>query len=648
MVSLEQRRYEMGKPKTKTVGGGAATPVANSWNQFLGQGLSTGSFGGSNVPYNPTATNGQGGVGGTGSARGDLNSYPQGSATPGTGNAFGGAIDQLLKGNGPQFGAAPTLERANYNPNQTNLDLSKFNYSDPNAMNLEQLRQSGFNMGQNQFGTAGGGMMASAGYAGTQATGVPDFFGNMQQLGKVDMNDPAFAALNQKLQQDTALGLANARERFGGNALNSGASLAEAQFNAQANPANILAMQQLNAQMRGLNLADYQGLEQAYQGRLGLGSQSQLGNRGISSNESIANASNATQASIANANLGAQYGQMGIQGQGQILDYLLGSGRLGLDASQGNAQNAYNAFNANNNANQNNNVNAFNQANMANNFNSNIFGQQSANTLGGFNAGQQGQLGAIGNLFNAYGQSNALGTPQSQTVEVQNPWMQGLQALGGIAQGAAGIYGAYKGNQGYGNMGGGGGAPSWSMPQMPGSFGGSGNGGVQGIPSQGIPGQWSRPMYAPQIEQSMPVGGGISRNLMAPQGNLGNPQGGDRSNFMSAQQGGLPQGIDPRAVAANPQGYQNWMQQGGQAAMNNPQMGYGNPKTGMLQEFMGRQNQGFQQPQDPRQAWVQQQNQAGQPFGQQAFNNQSAVMQQLQQNPQLLYQLMQQGGGYNG
>ena len=521
----------MGKPKTKTVGGGAATPVANSWNQFLGQGLSSGSFGNSSVPYNPT--NGVGGKGGTGSAKRDLasnNAYPGGNGVP---NAFGGAIDQLLKGGGPQFGAAPTLENANFNPNATNLDLSGYNYN-PNTMDLSQLMANGFRMGSggpNGFG--GGG--ASAGMAGTSATGVPDFFGNMTQLGQVDMNDPQFAALAQKLQQDSDLGRANMRERFGGNALNSGASLAESQYNAQVNPANMLAMGQLGAQMRGLNLADFQGLEQAYQGRLGLGSQSQLSNRGISSNESIANAGNATQASIANANNAVQYGQMGLQGQGQILDYLLGAGNLGLNSANSGAQNAYNAFNANNNANQNNNSNAFNQAQMANNFNQGIFGQQSANTLGGYNAGLASQQGMMNQLFGAFGQSNSLGTPQAQTVEVQNPWMQGLQALGGVAQGAAGIYGAVKGGQGFGGGGGGmnTGTPQWNIPQMPQSFGGN----VQGIPSQSMPGQWA-PSYGMNNFASfggngvMPYNGGLRTNMNLSSGYL-NPQ--TQQNNMMAQ-----------------------------------------------------------------------------------------------------------------
>ena len=339
----------MGSPKTKTVGGGSSTKVADSWNQFLGQGLSSGSFGANSVPYN--STNGVGGNAGTGSAMGDLAAFtarmnPQ---PAGVNNSFGGAIDQLLRGSNHQ---------------------------------------------------------------GTSANGVPNFMGDMTQLGKVDMNDPAFAALSQKLNQDTLLGRANMRERFGGNALNSGASLAESQYNAQVNPANVLAMQQLQAQMRGLNLNDFMGQENAIQGRMGMSSQSQLGNRGIDSSEAL--------------------------------------GFAGQDL--------------------------------------------------------QAKMAMINQLFGAYGGAANKGIAQAQTVEVQNPWMQGLQALGGIAQGAAGIYGAYKGNGGFGNMGGNpnSGTPNWQVPSMPGSFGGSG-----GIPSQSMPGQWNMqaPMnnsasFNPQNQQS--------------------------------------------------------------------------------------------------------------------------------------------------
>lgn len=414
----------MGAAKTKTVGGGTATPVANDWNNFLAQGLKTGTFGGS--------TNGTGGTSGTGGAS---------ASTPQTG--VGATIDQLLKGgSGVDFGNKPDFTGATFNPNATNLDLSKYQFN-PNTMNLDQLMKSGFKMGSGIGGFNG--PQAGAGYAGTSATGVPDFMGNMTQLGKVDMNDPAFAALNQKLTQDNALALANTRERFGGNALNSGASLAEAQFNAQANPAKVLAMQQLQAQMRGLNLADYQGQEQALQGRLGLSSQSQLGNRGISSNESIANAGNATQASIANANLGAQYGQMGLQGQGQILDYLLGAGNLGLNAANSGATNALNAFNANQQSNQWNNQNQFNNAQMQNQFNQNMFGQTSQNALGAAQLGQNAQMGALGHLFGGYQQSNALGTPQAQTVQTQPWWAQALNAAGQIANIGATFVNPFKG-----------------------------------------------------------------------------------------------------------------------------------------------------------------------------------------------------------
>jgi hypothetical protein len=387
----------MGGSKTKTVGGGAASPVATNWNATLLNGLNTGNF-------DPSGT-----------------------------NAFGGAINQMLNGGvSPALPGQPGYQTPATNMLNTNLNLTGYNYT-PNLSGANQYLSN----------LTGGGPQAVGASVANSFTGaganIPDFMQNMQNFNigvqPVDMSNPQFAAASSLIDQQNKVDLANLRARFGaagGTGLGTGASAAEAQFNAQAPGNKVLALGQLQNQLFGQNVTTANtllGQMQAAAGetanRLGLASQSQLGNRGIQSGENIASAQNATSASIANAN-------NALQGNNSALNFLLGAGNLGLNAAGQNATNAYNQFSANNNAMNLNNQNLFNNANMANQFGLNLFGQNSSNALA--SAGMQNQNIAqmLGQLFGSYQQSNALGTPQAQTVQTPS-WLS--QTLGALGQG---------------------------------------------------------------------------------------------------------------------------------------------------------------------------------------------------------------------
>lgn len=457
----------MGGSKTKTVGGGAATPVATDWNAFLLNGLNTGNFNpGGSINGSPVGNQ-------TGATTSNTmtNAFQQGMQNNPT---FGSSIMQMLGG-----GAHPNL------PNQPG-------YSNPNTSQLNTgLNLSGFNFnpaasqaGSNQFlnNIMGGGQQAQgASVANSFTGGVPDFFQNMQNFNigvqPVDMSNPQFAAASNLIDQQNKVDLANLRARFGaagGNGLSTGASQAESQFDAQAPGNKVLALGQLQNQLYGQNINTANtllGQMQAAAGdtanRLGLASNSQLGNRNIQSGENIASAGNATQASIANAN-------NALQGNSSALQYLLGAGNLGLNSAQFNAGNALNQFGANNNAMQMNNQNAFNNANMSNQFGLNLFGQNSSNALNSAQMQNQSIAQMLSQLFNSYQQSNQLGTPQAQTVQTPSPFSQILGAVGqglnlfnGFKQ-AGNPFGTSSGMpaqaQGYGSPGYNGGL---SMPTIP-------------------------------------------------------------------------------------------------------------------------------------------------------------------------------------
>jgi hypothetical protein len=197
---------------------------------------------------------------------------------------------------------------------------------------------------------------------------------------------------------------------------------------AEANPRNILAMGQLGRQMQEMDL-----------GQQGINNQQRLGLLGTQ-----------TQGEVGMAGVGAQRegNMMSALGNiyGQNLNYNMNRGNSLINAGQMDNQNMAQAFGINSANQQTNNQNAFNNSQAQNQFNQNAFGQMSQNQMGMAGIGaqlqglaQQGQLGAMGNIFGALGQSNQLGTPQAQTVMQPSAFSQGLGALTGIAGIAGGL-----------------------------------------------------------------------------------------------------------------------------------------------------------------------------------------------------------------
>lgn len=98
----------------------------------------------------------------------------------------------------------------------------------------------------------------------------------------VDANDPLFAARQAQLDRDTQMGLANMRTRFGAMGRGSNAAMAESAFLSQANPANMLAMNDLANSMREQNRADTGLQAQDVLARMGMamqGNQAGMANR---------------------------------------------------------------------------------------------------------------------------------------------------------------------------------------------------------------------------------------------------------------------------------------------------------------------------------------------------------------------------------
>lgn len=536
------------KPQVSTAGGGQATPTANAWNQFLLQGLQSGNFGGG---------------GGGQSWPGGNNPLPAGTPNPfGGGNnpasnpvtqsigqtsGFGGAINSLLSG---QPNSNPYLTQLNqqlgqnYNPTAQLPNAPTFQGTGPAAqgtagnanlvnsgvgqasqVNAQQqtagLTQAG---GPNAFSTMfGAGGQGNNGINPINTQGQSGDFGYKPgSLLNYDINAPQFKAFNELNQRQTASDVANQRARFSltGNSLGSGASLAEAQLRAEANPRNILAMGQLGRSMQEMDL-NQQGLNNQQRGTMGglqLSDAMQRMGFGIGQNANNQN--------FALGRMGQQLGALGLD-QNQSQFNAGAANQMGqFNAGQGNALNQFNAGQANNmsqwntgqaningwnNAAAANNMNQFNtgqnnamsqfntgQANNMNQFNTgqanqfglNLFGQQSNNALqnqgmsnqwqSGLNSllantglnyaqlAQSGQLGILGQLFGSMNQANALGTPQANTVVAPSQFSQITSGIGGILGGIGNLGNPFSNG---GQAGGGGGFPGATIPQaQPGGY----------------------------------------------------------------------------------------------------------------------------------------------------------------------------------
>lgn len=485
--------------KTKQVGGGAATGVANDWNSFLRQQLNN-------------------------------TQQPQMQSNNAFGNAFNQAMSGQVQDNSGAYGAvnnlikdpsslnantnfgnmynAPTLDKlgTNFGAGQTGMaNLSGFGTAAQSNFNFDPINsqftnQIGglMNSGMNSFNsnTTGGFSAAQtpADVALAQGMSYGDAYNTMGQ-------DPLYERNKMKAAADL-------RARFGAEgagSLGTGAQFAESNLAAEmaAQDASMrrqqalaLMGQDLNERSTGANV----GLQNRGQNVQTAIANMQGGLQGAQNRNAMFNSlSNlASTARGQDLNTLLQQQQMGAQQsmfnagqrndmQGQMLNANLQNQQLGNNFGLSAAQ-------LNNAAMQNNNLNAMNNAQ-----NTAQFGQ-AANQLNSVNqtnnaqnllnllqqGGMQNQLGnanmmqMLQGMFNNFQQSNALGTPQAQMVTQPSGWGQALNAGLGLAGAAlGGPLGGMIGSK-IGGMFGGGGGGSAMLPN------GIGGGGLSGMPNFNI------------------------------------------------------------------------------------------------------------------------------------------------------------------
>lgn len=418
----------------------------------------------------------------------------------------------------PNVSQLPT----NYGAGQTGMaDLSGFGGIGPTNVNtsagMGSTGQSDYGAQLQQLLAQSQGMLQGANSGG----GANAQQYNLAPAAAIDLNNPLVAAQEQGMERQRQIAVADQRARFGADgsgSLGSGAQVAEGTLNAEFVPRSAQFLQQSIQQQQANDLAnrslganvglanagnDLQGQIATMQGNLqGRGQANSFNSSLLNSQLSSALQGRGQDFNNQATNRGMDISQMGLglnqaqgnQGaaltqQGQMLQSMLQNQGMG---------NAFglNAFNANSGNQQQNNANSMNNAGMQNQFNLNNAGNmaqygQGTNSLNlqSAMAGQNNLLQALGMgqqqnqfnssqqadimrmLFGAFGQSNALGTPQAQSVTTPSPWGQALNAITSI--GSSWLQG------GGGNPFGGGGGNS-QLPQMP-NFGGfqptTGNGG---------------------------------------------------------------------------------------------------------------------------------------------------------------------------
>lgn len=392
----------MGAPKTQTVGGGTATPVANSWNQFL-QGQLYQQPGTQSVPQTAAGPmQGQGnpppilpsGVPGADSInranqRNWAAQQQQMQATSGGPGPFQDLIKGMMNpdignmiSNNPFLSGAGGFNPYAQLPQSPNVPMSGVNSLTPGK---DLLASYGIDVGK-LLGEGGG-------YGGGPTT--PYVPGQLKDYS----TDPSFQAIQQVAERQKMQDIADLRARYGlmGNTQSSGSSLAEAQYRAEANPRLVAGLGGLGREIQGLDLQ-----------------LQDLNRRG--------------QATSAASGRGSDIGQ----NIGNLLQFIQGTrgqdvGALGQD--QGALLNLFGQQSSN----------ALQNQNAANNWMQTLFG-------GGLNLqgmGQQGQMDVLSNLFNSFNQAQQIGTPQAQTVQKPSmisqiaglagtvlPFIPGMQPLG--------------------------------------------------------------------------------------------------------------------------------------------------------------------------------------------------------------------------
>jgi hypothetical protein len=426
------RRLGFGQPTTSTIGGGANVQTSNMFNDWLQQMMSPGGSGGG----------------------GGRNGYDA-NGRPIANSPFQEAINQQQNFNPFNNPYNDRMQQylgqmQGYLPDPNNLPQAP-TYNDPNLAGYNE--ESGIYdqlFGQGGLGNIPGidmdaimrqfQGMGGGGGVGQQST-LADAFGagGTGGLLNYDTNSPEFAALRQMQNQQSSQDVANLRARFtagGGSSLGTGASLAEGQYLAQANPQNTLALGQLGRQMQEMDMANR-----------GLNANVLLSQRG----QNIDQRGQDNQAAIAGAQIGQQ-GQMALldammRGQLGNQQSRLALAGLGADTLQGDWRNQFDARSQGNR-------DRLDASGMQNDFNLNNYNSQYGNMLGlgnlGLGLGGLGaQLGGMGlqgsqmqnqnwqnfmnQLFNSFNQSNQIGSPQAQTVQNPGAFDQLMKGAGAIA-----------------------------------------------------------------------------------------------------------------------------------------------------------------------------------------------------------------------
>lgn len=446
---------------TSTVGGGANTDTSNMFNQFLQQGLGASSTSVADNAYvqqraqvaqqlqDTHVSNANDVLARMDAAHAQTIGKQNGggaSGTPAPGDN-GGLFNTLVNNQANQtpqgiINNNPYLQQAGQilqAPSFVNPTLGTYNTQAPTNDIFSQLFGAGNqfsipNVDASQFGANGQfaqGLSQGVGQVANVGSVIGS--GGIGQLLNPDTNSPLFAALkSQQAQQDKAA-LATNNARFGsggGQALGTGAQYANAQYEAQANPANLLALNTIGTQQQQLDLTNRQASADAL-----------LTQRG----QDVTSRGQDVTANIASANLHQQGMQAALQA---YLSALQGNqqtalGRLGIgeNTARDQATNALNQFNAGNNAIGLGNRDQIDLTGQHNTFNRDIFGQQSQNqtNLGQLGLGitgqqQSGIQNLLNQLFNSYNNANKIGSPQAQTVQNPSDAGQIAQLLGAVAK----------------------------------------------------------------------------------------------------------------------------------------------------------------------------------------------------------------------
>lgn len=465
--------------KTKTVGGGAATGVANDWNAFLKQQLAGNPMGGSmtqqmsNQQQPMQQTGGfqqafgnmmNGNINDISGANAALQNYfqnPNGMNIPTnfgnqyTAPQFSGVDLSQLPTN---FGVGQT-GMANLSQFGPNAAQSNFNVMGPvnsgftNQLN-SLMQQGGMAMGGN------GGFSAAANGPHVNMTPQMDYATAYNTLGQ----DPLMERNRQKA-------VADMRARFGAEgagSMGTGAQFAESNLNAElaaqdASQRRAQAMQLMGQDLAGNSALANVGLQNRGQDAQTAIANMQGGLQGTQNNTALMNQLLGAAGQARGQDINAQLQQLGLGAQqsqfnaGQQNDWQSNLMNSILQNQQMGNQFGVNAAQLNNQAMQNNNLNALNQNQFMNQFNQNNaqntaqFGQaanalnsqnqQANNALfqammnSGLNLNQMGNQNIqqmLAQMFGAYGQSNGLGTPQAQTIQQPSGWGQLGQAALGI------------------------------------------------------------------------------------------------------------------------------------------------------------------------------------------------------------------------